>query len=252
MTSEEHIVDASVRAGRSRPRPRLTDARVVAAIAAAGLVVGIYLLLAITPELWVDRPVAKASSPRWRIATALADSAVMFLSATLAIGPLRVLRGGRPAVHLPWRRVLGVTGALLAAAHVLVALTIHGSLLRFLHQFFVTTPSFADPFTVRRSVRGYANWVGLAAISVLLVLAFVSRSSWLRRLGSRRWKLAQRSIYLAFAAIALHAFLYWRVEQRLVPHQVLVLTPIALAASLQLTAAAVTVGRGRSAPELIR
>ena len=228
-------------------RTRSADRRVVAGLAACCLVIGLYLLLGLTPELWVDRPAEKASTPPWRIATALANSAVLFLSATLAIGPARVLSGRRPVVHLPWRRVLGVTGALLALAHMLVALTIHGTLLRALHQFFVATPTFTDPFPVRRSIRGIANWVGLAAITVLVVLAFVSRDSWLRRLGPSRWKLAQRSIHLAFAAIALHAFLYWRVEQRLLGHQLLVLTPVALTAALQMVATATVLARRRAA-----
>jgi DMSO/TMAO reductase YedYZ heme-binding membrane subunit len=175
--------------------------------------------------------------------------AVTFLAATLSIGPIRVLRGHRPAVHLPWRRTLGVTGSLLAVSHLLVAMNVHGRLWRPWDQFFTGRPSLDDPLIVLHDTRGVANYLGLTAASALVALALLSRNSWIRRLGAVRWKMAQRTLYVVFAVVALHAVLYWRVERRLAIHQFLVLTPIVAATGLQVAAAiASTVRARRRAP----
>lgn len=205
-------------------------------VGAVALFAVIYLSLGLSSERWVDEPTPKADSVSWRTSVSLAVSAVTFLAIALALGPIRVLRGGRPAVHLPWRRSFGVGGALLASAHLMVALTIHGRLLRPWHQFFSGRPSLSDPFTFLSSTRGVANWIGLGVATTLVALAILSRSSWMRRLGAIRWKAAQRAIYVVFLAVAVHAFLYWRVEERLLLQRVLVLAPIAAATALQLAA----------------
>jgi DMSO/TMAO reductase YedYZ heme-binding membrane subunit len=221
----------------------------LAAAVGLAVVAALYLLLRLTPEVWVDNPGRKAASQTWLISTSLALSAVLFLSATLSVGPIRVLRGQGPAVHLPWRRALGVTGAILAMSHIVVALNVHGSLWRAWEQFFTGRPTLGDPIVILRGARGYANYLGLLAGGVLLGLAFVSRSAWLRRLSATRWKTAQRATYLALALVALHALLYWRVERRLLLHRALALVPILGAVILQLSAAATyTLRRRRSAP----
>ena len=222
--------------------------RIVAALALL-VIAAVFMLLRLTPEAWVDHPGKKASSQTWLMSTSLALSAVLFLSATLSVGPVRVLRGQSPAVHLPWRRALGVTGAVLAVSHIVVALNVHGSLWRAWEQFFTGRPTLDDPIAILRGARGYANYLGLLAGSVLLGLAFLSRSAMLRRLGATRWKTAQRATYLALTLIALHALLYWRVERRLLLHRALVLVPILGTVMLQISASATyTMRRRRSAP----
>ena len=224
----------------------------LAALGAVVLFAAIYLVVGVSSEEWVDEPTEKAESASWRTSVSLAGSAVTFLATALSIGPLRVLRGGRPTVHLPWRRTFGVGGALFASGHLVVALTIHGSVLRPWHQFFRSRPTLSDPFTVLSSTRGLANWVGLGVATTLLVLAVLSRESWLRRLGATRWKTAQRAIYVAFGAIAAHAILYWRVEERLLPHQIIVLVPIITAAGLQASASvSLLARRRRNRPHLL-
>lgn len=213
---------------------------------AACLVIGIFLLLGLSPERWVDTPGRKASTIRWRGSVALATTAVAFVSTALAIGPLRVLRGGQPVVHDPWRRTVGVTGAVLAAAHLVVALSIHGSLRRPWEQFVHDRPTVSDPIVVLRGARGYANWIGLVVALLLVLLVVISRTSWLRRLGRHRWKAAQRLVYLVYPAILLHAVLYWRVERRLVGHRILVLVPITGVMGLQAWAATTMVVRKRN------
>ncbi len=217
----------------------------LALTAAVGAVVGVAAssaLLRLTPEQWVDHPGDKASSPTWILSTALAITAVVFLSATLSIGPVRVLRGAPPAIHLPWRRTLGVTAALLGVAHLTVALNIHGTMWRPWQQFITGRPTADDPFVLLLGARGVANLAGLSAAAALVTLGLLSRNRWMRRLGSTRWKSAQRFSYLVLVLVSLHAFLYWIVEERLLIHRAVVLVPVVVTVSLQ-GAAAVSLRR---------
>ena len=210
------------------------------AITASGsiLVVAMFMIvLGLSPERWVDNPGRKASSLDWRLSTALADTAVVLLAAALAIGPIRVLRGHRPATHRPWRRNLGVAAGSLAICHLIVGLSIHGDLLRPWASFITNLPTATQPLPLLLNSRGAANFIGLTAGTLLTVLIWISRDRWLQRLGTARWKAVQRLTYVVFLLIATHAFFYWRVERRIIAHRMIVLTVMGLTVILQLTAA---------------
>ncbi len=211
--------------------------RLVVGVGAVVSVALFILILGASPELWVDHPDPKASTFRWRLSVALADTAVLLLSITLAYGPVRTLAGAEPAVHLPWRRTLGIAAALVALVHLPLGLSIHGDLTKPWASFLQTRPSLDRPFPFLEGARGLANWLGLSAATGLTLLAAISNRRWMRRLGRVRWKTAQRTIYLVFALVGAHAFYYWRVEQRLLTHRAIVLAVMAAAVALQLVAA---------------
>lgn len=227
MTSPTRLAGHSL----NRRRP------VVVASIAGALFTALFVVLGATPELWVDHPGRKAESLRWRTSTALADTSLLLLAATLALGPIRTIKGAAPATHLPWRRTLGVAAGLTALAHVVIGMTVHGDLLRPLPSFVTGWPTADDPVPIVRTARGYANIAGLTAATVLVALMLLSQNAWIRRLGASRWKMLQRSAYAAFVMIGLHALYYWRVEQRLLAHRGAVLALILAVSALQLTAA---------------
>jgi sulfoxide reductase heme-binding subunit YedZ len=70
---------------------------------------------------------------------------------------------------------------------------------------------------VRYDSFGFANWGGLAAAMVLLVLLAISNDASLRRLGTERWKRWQRWNYAAFGVIAAHGVIYQIAESRTAP-----------------------------------
>jgi sulfoxide reductase heme-binding subunit YedZ len=223
-----------------------TSSSAVAAVAVA-VAVAIFIAIGSTPELWVDRPAPKADSIRWRLGVTLADTALVFLAAALMIGPIRVLRGGRPAVHLPVRRRVGVVAGVTGLAHLVVGLSVHGDLSEPWRSFVTGWPSRSDPIPITISYLVLANWVGLALALVLVVLVATSNPSTMRRLRAVRWKRVQRLAYLAVAAVAVHAVFYQRVEQRWLPHRVATLGLVALVVVLQ-CAALVRVRRAALSP----
>lgn len=131
----------------------------------------------------------------------LAVCAFVLLHIILCIGPLARLW----PVMLPLlanRRHLGVTMALVALAHAVLATAYYGA-------FGVDTPLRAvlssGSFS---SVRGFPfEWLGLAALLILLLLAATSHDFWLANLGPRVWKWLHMGVYGAYALLVLHVVL---------------------------------------------
>jgi sulfoxide reductase heme-binding subunit YedZ len=66
---------------------------------------------------------------------------------------------------------------------------------------------------VRHDLFGFANWTGLAAALVLVLLLAISNDASLRTLGTKRWKSWQRWTYWAAALTVAHALAY-QIESR--------------------------------------
>lgn len=202
-------------------------------VATTALAAAIYVATGWTPELWVDRPARKAESIRWRLGVTLADTALLLLAFALMIGPIRVLRGGRPATHLPVRRRVGVVAGLAGLTHLVIGLSVHGDLSEPWMSFVTGWPSRADPVPITVSYLVLANWLGLAVAILLLVLVATSNRSMMRRLRAVRWKRVQRVSYVVLAGVAVHAIFYQRVEQRWLPHRVATLGLVGLVVVVQ-------------------
>lgn len=101
----------------------------VTATIAIVLFAGLVAALGLNNEPWVDTPDPKSDSATWGISTALADASLVLPAITMLQGPLRVFRGGEPAVHLPRRLAFGVATAVTATAQMTFGLTIHAYLL---------------------------------------------------------------------------------------------------------------------------
>jgi DMSO/TMAO reductase YedYZ heme-binding membrane subunit len=203
-------------------------------------VFGAILLLTGT-TLWVDFDEPKADSWLWRISISAADTSLVLIAATLLWGPVRVLRHGRPVVHHPWRRALGIWAGLFGLAHVALAVFVHASWDRlWTNWFLITPPSLAG------GPRGVANWLGVAQVTLVVLLLWLSRDQALRRLGPARWKRLQRSTYVLAALVAVHAVLYFTVEQRIVAHRLPVIVVLLTMAVGQLAGLALIWRRNRT------
>lgn len=179
-------------------------------------------------EVWLDIDEEKASWWNWRVSIAAANTSVIGLATALAYGPLVVLRGGRPLVHRPLRRAIGVWAGVFALLHVAVAMGIHADLFRPWENYVAF-----EPFTLVRGSIGLANWIGAVQVVIVVVLIGISRTAMLRRLGASQWKRLQRTTYPLIGLVAIHAFLYHRVEQRLLTHRVLVFIPVVIVLAIQ-------------------
>ncbi len=133
---------------------------------------------------------------------ALGATAFTLLTFILSIGPLARL-DSRFTALLYNRRHIGVTMALLGLGHAVFALLqYHGggnvSPLRSLLEGAPTT-RFPGEFPF--------EWLGLAALMILVVMAATSHDFWLSVLSPRVWKTLHMLVYVAFALVVLHVAL---------------------------------------------
>lgn len=173
-----------------------------------GLASGILCLLV---DLLLD-----ADDLRFRLSMSTAYASLLFLAASLMVGPARVLQGRHSPANTFLRRDIGIWAAILALVHVASGLTVHfrGDMWKY---FFSQVPSSADPLPLRLDVFGAATYTGAGSALVLVLLLALSNNWSLRRLGTRRWKSLQRWNYAGFALMAVHGTGFQLLESRPLP-----------------------------------
>ena len=185
--------------------------------------VGMAALYAVIPTDFVARKLT--------LATAYVGLGLVCLS--LLIGPWYVLQGRRSPVSNAWRRDVGIWAAGISALHALVGLRVHfgGDWVRY---FWFRAKDGAHRLPIRTDPIGWANYVGLAATLVVLLLLAISNDIALRRLGAVRWKSLQRLNYLGFGLIGIHGAIYQVLGRRPAPAVILLGLMLGLTVSLQL------------------
>lgn len=146
----------------------------------------------------------------FRASMASAYVALALLVATLAFGPVAALQGRRYPVSTDIRRDVGIWAALIAIAHVVLGLQVH--LRGKMWEYFVrpvkgTLLPRIDPF-------GAANYSGVVATLLLILLLVTSNDASLRRLGVTRWQRLHGLIEWGLIATLLHGAAYQWVERR--------------------------------------
>lgn len=190
--------------------------------------------LALLVYLLVDRDRVQT-----RLSMATAYSALLFLGATLALGPVRVLRGRHSPANTYLRRDVGIWAGILALAHTAAGLTVHfpGRMWKY---FLDRAPTWSTLPHLRLDGFGAANYTGLASALVLILLLALSNDRSLRALGTPRWKGLQRWNYVAFTLMAAHGVLYQVLESRAVPWIGVFVASVVAVAILQLAGFTVT------------
>jgi sulfoxide reductase heme-binding subunit YedZ len=117
------------------------------------------------------------------------EIAIWTLGAVLALSPLRVLFPGSRIVNAlnRHRRIIGVSACVYGLMHFGFHLLYEGNAQ-------AIARSFSKPFI----------WVGLAGLSILVILAGTSNNFSIRKLGGRNWKRLHRLAYLAAALLIYH------------------------------------------------
>ncbi|MFV1988939.1 MAG: hypothetical protein ACC682_16835 [Gemmatimonadota bacterium] len=144
--------------------------------------------------------------PIVRLSMGTAYVSLVLLVATLAIGPLNIVRGRPNPVSTNLRRDVGIWGGIAALAHLVFGLQVH--LRGNMSQYFLYPAEWERAFPLRFDTFGLANWTGLLSGLLFLLLLCLSNDISLRRLGAARWKSLQRWIYAAFALLVFHGVLY--------------------------------------------
>lgn len=149
---------------------------------------------------------------RARVSLATAYVALGLLGVTLSLGPLNVLRGRPNPVSFHLRRDFGIWSAVVGLVHTGFGLTVHFT--GRMHLYFLAPPESRGFFGLRVDPFGGANWSGLAAALLLILLGAISNDASLRRLGTVRWRAIQRWAYGLAALTVMHAVLYQVLERQ--------------------------------------
>jgi sulfoxide reductase heme-binding subunit YedZ len=160
--------------------------------------------------------IAYAATPppdvRHRASMATAYAGLIFIAASLWLGPWNVLRRRPNPVSFDLRRDIGIWAGLLALLHTGVGLTVHLRGRMWMYFF-----RKLHPLSLQNTLFGFANYTGLIAALLFLMLLVLSNDLSLRTLGTKKWKSLQRWIYLAFGLTVAHGIAYQVVENRHVP-----------------------------------
>lgn len=146
---------------------------------------------------------------RWSMATAYVGLAL--LGATLLLGPLNVLRRRPNPTSTDLRRDLGIWAGLMAIAHFLVGWQVHMP-----HRYLYWLREVKDTgrLVPRTDLFGFANYTGLLAVLIAVLLLALSNDHYLRSLGTKRWKALQRWNYALFALVLVHGASFQVIEKR--------------------------------------
>jgi sulfoxide reductase heme-binding subunit YedZ len=166
----------------------------------------------------------------WSMATAYAS--MVLLVATLLTGPVNVLRGRRNPVSTDIRRDIGIWAALLGLVHVVVGLQVHfrGKM----WFYFVREVEKTNELVLRADLFGFANYTGLLATLLLVLLLALSNDVSLRILKATRWKSLQRWNYALFMLVVIHGIAYQVIETRGPSYVLLLAVLVVLTVVLQL------------------
>lgn len=172
-----------------------------------------YLPCSIICSLLIALIVWLIESPNlmFQLSIATAYTALLLLVATLITGPINLILNKSNPVSTDLRRDIGIMAALVGISHIVFGLQVHlGNPLYYI----IVQPILPNAGQLRRDVFGLANYMGIAATIILILLLLLSNNASLRWLGRDRWKALQRTNYLLFLFVVIHAVLYFVIEER--------------------------------------
>ncbi len=179
---------------------------------------------------------------RHRLSMGSAYAALLFLAGSLWLGPWNVLRCRPNPVSFDLRRDIGIWAGVLAIFHTAVGLTVHLRGRMWMYFF-----RGLHPLKIQNTQFGLANYSGLLAALLFLLLLAISNDVSLCALGRSRWKYWQRYTYLAFALTILHGIAYQLIEKRHLPW--VVISGVMVSAAIVIQALALFKRRSARAPE---
>jgi sulfoxide reductase heme-binding subunit YedZ len=152
---------------------------------ALSVIIGVGLWFLVVPAFTG----ALGANPVEKLLHQSGEIAIWTLGAVLTLSPLRVLFPGPRIINAlnRHRRIIGVSACIYGLMHFGFHLLYEGDAQ-------AIARSFSKPFI----------WVGLAGLSILVVLTLTSNNFSIRKLGGRNWKRLHRLAYLAAALLIYH------------------------------------------------
>lgn len=179
--------------------------------------------------LYVTRPYRDVVT---RTSFATGYAALLLLVVTLWIGPWNLLRGRRMPISSDFRRDIGIWAGILGIVHTAVGLNVHLRGRPWLY-FIYQRSEGPHLFPLRHDLFGFANYTGLGATIILVVLFATSNDFALRVLSTPRWKQVQRWNYLLFVLAVLHTVAYQKMEKQHISFVAILLICVAITMLLQ-------------------
>ena len=160
-----------------------------------------------------------------------AYAGLFFLVAALMEGPWRILTGRETPLSSYLRRDLGIWAGVFGLLHVYVGFLVYydAQILRY----FFTVAEDGSIYGVRFDAFGLANYVGLIAAIVVIVLMSISNDWSIRKLKAVKWKKIQRWSYAAGVLTVTHGFLYQVYEDRMMLYVGILIAATALPLCMQ-------------------
>jgi sulfoxide reductase heme-binding subunit YedZ len=149
---------------------------------------------------------------RHRLSMGTAYAGLVLFAASLWLGPWNTLRRKPNPVSFDLRRDIGIWTGILALLHTGIGLTVHLRGRMWMYFF-----KRLHPLALQNTQFGFANYVGLGAALLFLILLAISNDLSLRNLGIHRWKSIQRWTYVAFGLTVAHGVAYQLIEKRRLP-----------------------------------
>jgi methionine sulfoxide reductase heme-binding subunit len=146
---------------------------------------------------------------RHRLSMATAYTSLILLAVSLWIGPWNVLRRRPNPVSFDLRRDIGIWTGILAVLHTIIGLTVHLRGRMWMYFF-----KSLHPLKLQNTQFGFANFTGLGAALLFLMLLAISNDLSLGGLKTRRWKSLQRWTYIGFLLTGAHGVAYQFIEKR--------------------------------------
>lgn len=142
-----------------------------------------------------------------RLSFSSAYPALVLLTATLLIGPLKIITDDRLAVSMDLRRDVGIWAGIVGLFHVAVGQCVHLRRRPWLYYIYEKWQQ-KHFLPMRHDLFGLANYTGIFAAFVLLALLATSNDAALRKLSTPGWKQLQRWNYGCFGLTAVHTLTY--------------------------------------------
>ena len=146
---------------------------------------------------------------RHRLSMGTAYAALIYLAVSLWLGPWNVLRLRPNPISFDLRRDVGIWTGMLAILHSAIGLTVHLRGRTWMYFF-----KRLHPVQLQTTQFGFANFTGLGAALLFLMLMAISNDLSLRAMKTKLWKSLQRWAYVAFVLTGAHGIAYQMIEKR--------------------------------------
>ena len=161
---------------------------------------GCWLFINLKPDFSLDRQITLGTG----------YVALLFLVFTLIYGPWRLMSQSKNPVNFYLRRDVGIWTAITGLLHVFYGFKLHmgGQILAY---FFAFRDGVAVPLI---NSFGMANWTGLLATLVLILLLLLSNDLSLRMLKGKLWKFLQNFNYGLIVLVIVHTLVFQVIVKR--------------------------------------